>query len=60
MLGWLWLQNFNFKFGASRCEKRRGLAFYTGTSCLTCVFLGGERGKGLLKIEHCRSSHRVA
>ena len=29
-----WLQNLNFKFGASRREKRRGLAFYTRTSCL--------------------------
>ena len=27
-----WLQNLNFKFGALRQEKRRGLAFYTGTS----------------------------
>ena len=30
-----WLQNLNFKFGALRREKRRGLAFYTRTSCLT-------------------------
>ena len=29
-----WLQNLNFKFGALRHGKRRGLAFYTGTSCL--------------------------
>ena len=29
-----WLQNLNFKFGALRREKRRGLAFYTRTSCL--------------------------
>ena len=27
-----WLQNLNFKLGALRQEKRRGLAFYTGTS----------------------------
>ena len=27
-----WLQNLNFKSGALRREKRRGLAFYTGTS----------------------------
>ena len=26
--------SLNFKFGALRREKRRGLAFYTGTSCL--------------------------
>ena len=26
-----WLQNLNFKFGALRHEKRRGLVFYTGT-----------------------------
>ena len=30
-----WLQNLNFKLGALRHEKRRGLAFYTGTSCLS-------------------------
>ena len=30
-----WLQNLNFKFGALRREKRRGLAFYTRTSCLS-------------------------
>ena len=30
----LWLQNLNFKLEALRQEKRRGLAFYTGTSCL--------------------------
>ena len=30
-----WLQNLNFKFGALRREKRRGLVFYTRTSCLT-------------------------
>ena len=29
-----WLQNLNFKFGALKHDKRRGLAFYTGTSCL--------------------------
>ena len=29
-----WLQKLNFKLGALRHEKRRGLAFYTGTSCL--------------------------
>ena len=29
-----WLQSLNFKLGALRHEKR-GLAFYTGTSCLT-------------------------
>ena len=29
-----WLQNLNFKLGALRREKRRGLAFYTGTCCL--------------------------
>ena len=29
-----WLQNLNFKFGALRRQKRRGLAFYTRTSCL--------------------------
>ena len=32
-----WLQNLNFKFGALRREKRRGLAFYTRTSCLTIL-----------------------
>ena len=32
-----WLQNFNFKLGALRREKRRGLAFYTGTSCLSVM-----------------------
>ena len=44
-----WLQNLNFKFGALRREKRRGLAFYTRTSCLktsffspVCPFLPGE------------------
>ena len=32
-----WLQNLNFKLGALRHEKRRGLAFYTITSCLKCI-----------------------
>ena len=32
-----WLQNLNFKFGDLRREKRRGLAFYTRTSCLNKV-----------------------
>ena len=38
-----WLQNLNFKFGALRHEKRRSLAFYTGTWCLT---LERPRGGG--------------
>ena len=29
-----WLQNFHLKLRVLRREKRRGLAFYTGTSCL--------------------------
>ena len=29
--------NLNFKFGALRREKRRGLAFYTRTLCLTVI-----------------------
>ena len=29
-----WFQNLNFKLGALRLEKRMGLTFYTGTSCL--------------------------
>ena len=33
-----WLQNLNFKIGALRHEKRRGLAFYTRTSCLRILF----------------------
>ena len=32
------LQNLNFKLGALRHEKRRGLAFYTGTSCFNNEF----------------------
>ena len=37
-----WLQNLNFKLGALRQEKRRGLAFYTGTSCLKTISRTGE------------------
>ena len=37
-----WLQNLNFKSGALRREKRRGLAFYTGTSCLKLKLHGLE------------------
>ena len=33
-----WLQHFNFKLGAVRHEKKRGLAFHTGTSCLKHTF----------------------
>ena len=34
-----WLQNLNFKFGALRHEKGRGLAFYAGASCLIIYLL---------------------
>ena len=37
-----WFQNLNFKFGALRSEKRRGLAFYTRTSCLRYQFPSGK------------------
>ena len=36
-----WLQNLNFKLGALRQKKRRGLAFYTGTSCLKLTTIPG-------------------
>ena len=32
-----WLQSLNFEFVALRREKRRGLAFYAGTSCLSPI-----------------------
>ena len=35
-----WLQNLNFKFGTLRREKKRGLAFYTRTSCLRSIQTG--------------------
>ena len=38
---WLLLQNLNFELGALRYEKRRDLAFYTGTSFkIVFLFLG--------------------
>ena len=40
-----WLQSLNFKFGSLRREKRRRLAFYTRTSCLTLlrISLGNQK-----------------
>ena len=49
------LGNLNFRFRSWRCEKRRGLVFYTGTSCLTlfkvCVCVGGGGGGATCNFE---------
>ena len=49
-----WFQNLNLKLGALRQEKKRGLAFYTGTSCLVYDFSGLAviRGWCLLNFHH--------
>ena len=43
------------KFGALRREKRRGLAFYTGTSCLSLSDTSESKKKEYLFFTHCNS-----
>ena len=45
-----WLQNLNFKLGALGREKRRGLAFYTRTSCKDSDMLCNSDGLHLINI----------